>query len=72
MQTLETNKTKVQEERVQFMINEFSGICDKLTSQLLDIYQMADWGMDWKTFVETALKEIEETLYDLKNETMNE
>lgn len=33
---------------------------------------MADWGMDWKTFVETALEEIEETLYDLKNETMNE
>lgn len=44
MQTLEMNETKVQKERVQFMINEFSGICDKLTSQLLDIYQMADWG----------------------------
>lgn len=50
MQTLETNKTKVQEERVQFMINEFSGICDKLTSQLLDIYQMADWGDGLENF----------------------
>ena len=58
MQTLETNKTKVQEERVQFMINEFSGICDKLTSQLLDIYQMADQGWIGKLLLKLPWKKL--------------
>ena len=34
------------------MIEQFCGVCSDAMSTLLDAYQMKDWHMTWKEFLE--------------------
>lgn len=54
------------------MIDEYCGICDELFSVLLDTFQMKDWHMTWKQFIEQAQKEIDLHCKKWKTEKVNE
>lgn len=41
------------------MIDEYSNLFEKLMGDLLDVYQMKDWGLSWQSFLEQAKSEID-------------
>lgn len=42
------------------MIEDFSGLCENLFTDLLDTFNMKDWGMSWSDFVKQFITEITE------------
>lgn len=50
------------------IIDKFCGLTDQLFSTLLDVYQMTDWKMSWKEFIEQAQKEVDEWFEKIKEE----
>ena len=50
------------------IIDKFCGLTDWLFSTLLDSYQMIDWKMSWKKFIEQAQKEVDEWFEKIKKE----
>lgn len=54
------------------MINDFCGVCSNAFSELLDAYQMKDWGMSWQEFLEQFAKEISVSVENWKKERVGE
>ena len=54
------------------IVDKFCGLTDWLFSTLLDSYQMIDWKMSWKKFVEQVQKEVDEWFEKIKNEQFEE
>lgn len=51
---------------------EFKGMTDNIMSELLDIYQMKDWGCSWTRFLEIFNEVINEKIGDWQNEKIGE
>ena len=44
------------------IIEPYCGVCDKIFSTLLDVYQTKDWGMTWGEFLTQFEKEIQDEI----------
>lgn len=41
------------------MINDWCGFCEDAFQTLLDAFQMKDWGISWREFIQQAAKEFQ-------------
>lgn len=51
---------------------EFDSMTDNIMSQLLEVYQMKDWGCSWTRFLEIFNEMIGEKIGDWQNEKIGE
>jgi hypothetical protein len=54
------------------LYKEFNGMTENIMSELLDIYQMKDWGCSWAQFLEIFNEVVDEKIGKWQKEKIGE
>lgn len=54
------------------LYKEFNGMTENIMSELLDIYQMKDWGCSWARFLEIFNEVVDEKIGKWQKEKIGE